>query len=139
MTPIEEITLDELKALVEKSEYTEYGLPVIEYDGCEYLIALDEEEAFTGCKEYIEGSAWAFNAGFLAQETNMPIEIFELYQEKGICDSANDMCLACIEYSCGLDAFVESAIHWDGRGHFLSCWDGKELELDCGAYAYRIN
>jgi hypothetical protein len=38
-----------------------------------------------------------------------------------------------------IDAIVEEAIDWDGRGHFLAWYDGKELDLGDGYYAYRID
>lgn len=42
------------------------------------------------------------------------------------------------------DAVAEEAIDWDGRGHYLAGYDGKEIELDDGNgyieyYAYRWN
>jgi hypothetical protein len=38
----------------------------------------------------------------------------------------------------GLEGFVEEAVSADGRGHFLSSYDGEENEQD-GFYIYRIN
>lgn len=38
-----------------------------------------------------------------------------------------------------IDAIVEECIAEDGRGHFLSTYDGEEIELNNGKYAYRIN
>ena len=35
------------------------------------------------------------------------------------------------------DEIADMAIEWDGRGHFLSQWDGDELELPNGFYAYK--
>lgn len=32
---------------------------------------------------------------------------------------------------------ADEAIEWDGRGHFLSRWDGEEIEIDDGYYAYK--
>lgn len=37
------------------------------------------------------------------------------------------------------DAVAEEAIDWDGVEHFLAFYDGKEIELDDGWYAYRTN
>lgn len=34
---------------------------------------------------------------------------------------------------------VDEAISWDGRGHFLSGYDGEEIELPNGLFAYRRN
>ena len=35
------------------------------------------------------------------------------------------------------DEIADMAIEWDGRGHFLSVWDGEEVELPNGFYAYK--
>ena len=35
------------------------------------------------------------------------------------------------------DEIADMAVEWDGRGHFLSMWDGDELELPNGFYAYK--
>lgn len=37
------------------------------------------------------------------------------------------------------DAVAEEAIDWDGVEHFLALYDGEEIELDDGWYAYRTN
>lgn len=37
------------------------------------------------------------------------------------------------------DEIADMAVEWDGRGHFLSMWDGDELELPNGFYAYKQN
>ena len=37
------------------------------------------------------------------------------------------------------DAFAQWVIDTDGRGHILSGYDGEELELEDGLYAYRTN
>lgn len=37
------------------------------------------------------------------------------------------------------DAVANEAVELDGRGHFLSGYDGEELELDDGYFAYRTN
>jgi hypothetical protein len=137
MDDITEITLEQLKELIENSTEEHYGLPVIEYDGCEYAIAIDDEEADKACYEYIEGSVWAFSPFFLEQMTDVPAEMFEAIQDK--CDSINEALQILVMRTCGMQDFVDQAISWDGRGHFLSPWDGKEIELECGTFAYRIN
>lgn len=37
------------------------------------------------------------------------------------------------------DAVAEEAIDWDGVEHFLASYDGEEIELNDGWYAYRTN
>lgn len=38
-----------------------------------------------------------------------------------------------------VDAAAEDAISTDGAGHFMSSYDGKEVELDDGTVMYRVN
>ena len=37
-----------------------------------------------------------------------------------------------------IEAITDELISWDGRGHILSFYDGKEIELDDDLYAYRL-
>jgi len=37
------------------------------------------------------------------------------------------------------DAITDEAISWDGIAHFLARYDGEEIELEDGLYAYRQN
>ena len=113
-----------------------YGLDV--FDG--YAVATDDE-ADQACKENIKDSVWAFNASFILDECGLDFsgeDSLKAMQEKS-CESANDFILSLIEKTCGLDSFVEAAISADGRGHFLSSYDGQEVELEGGFFAYRID
>lgn len=38
-----------------------------------------------------------------------------------------------------IDYIIEKAIEWDGVAHFLAYYDGDEIELPNGLYAYRLN
>jgi hypothetical protein len=114
-----------------------YGLTVIEIWRQEYAIAETEEEADEACKEYIRDSLWAFNASFLASETELPEEVFEIMSQA--CESSNEAILKIVEKTCGLDALVKAAIAADGRGNYLSSYDCEEIELNSGALLYRMN
>jgi len=104
-------------------------------------IVLTDEEADEKAAEYIKDSLWAFNAGFIIQHSKLPYEAEEMiqaYQEKE-CESANDTIEALIE---DMDTFIKDAIGADGRGHFMSSYDGQENEvkvLDTTFFIYRIN
>jgi len=105
----------------------------------DYLV-LTDEEANEKTKEYIKESLWAFNANFILSECGLDLSGTESLKEmqQKVCESANDFILSLIEKTCGLDKFVESAIMADGRGHFLSTYDGEEVEQ--GEYfIYRLN
>jgi hypothetical protein len=122
-----------------EESYGYYGLTVYSLGSKEYAIGTDEE-ADNAAREYIESSLWAFNASFILSECDLPSELedgIQAMQEKQ-CESCNDAILALVEKTCGLDSFVQSAISADGRGHFLSSYDGNEDEAG-EYYVYRIN
>ena len=103
-------------------------------DGDDYQIYTDSEadEALT---DYIGGSVWAFNSDFLSEQTGIDSEVFTLLQGK--CEDSNLAILKLIEGSCGLSDFIENAVSTDGRGSFLSSYDGEEIEFN-GWFFYRI-
>ena len=116
--------------------YEEYGLSVYSFGRQEYALGTDAE-ADSAIAEHIKDSIWAFNASFLASFTGLPEEMFSGMQDK--CEDANDAFLTCVERAKGgLDAFVAKAVGADGRGHFLSCYDGEENE-EGEFYIYRTN
>ena len=117
---------------IEQSTYSDdqYGA-----EGCEYLV-LTDEEADEAIIEYIKDSVWAFNASFLAEFTGLPMAVFEALQPQ--CENANEAILELIEYGDGIEYFAAQAVSADGRGHFLSHYDGEEAES--GEYfIYRTN
>lgn len=110
--------------------------------GNEYKV-LTDEEADAEAKEYIEDSLWAFNADFIFEhskiaaseyEYNEIIKAFRKMQET-LCESANALVKALIK---DIDDFVQAAVEADGRGHFISSWDGEEHEHE-NFYIYRTN
>ena len=108
--------------------------------GGEEYIVLTDEEADEAAEEYIKDSLWAFNASFILDCCGLPHsgeESLQSMQEKS-CEGANDFILALVEKTCGLQEFVEEAISADGRGHFLSGYDGEEVE-EGDYFIYRTN
>ena len=61
-------------------------------------------------------------------------ELVEKYGEARV----NDAILSLIESCADLETFVESAVYSDGRGHFLSHYNGGEIEVN-GFFIYRTN
>lgn len=119
-----------------KIKYTErlYSLGTREY------LVFHNDEVNDAVKEYIKGSLWSFNAQFLSSSTNLPHEVFSALAELG--EKANESIKALIEDSCGMDAFVNRAVYADGRGAFISDYDGEEHEIRIGDeyyYIYRVN
>ena len=125
------------KEEITEQKYTHYGLPIFSIGSKEYAVG-DDEQAGEALFEYIEQSVWAFRASFIASECNLPESegMIKAAQEK--CEDANDGILAMIKGTCGLKSFVDSAESADGRGHFLSPYDGEENEVD-GFYIYWLN
>ena len=127
---------------VREEKYDSYGLRVFSAYGLEYAIGSDEE-AQEACKEYIKQSLWAFNASFIIDHSKLEyssdVEKCIKEMQGKLCESANDLVKALIE---DLDEFIEDAIGADGRGSFLSPYDGNEEEINIDSkyfYAYRLN
>jgi hypothetical protein len=129
---------------VESDEISEarfdcYGLTVLEVGRESYAIG-DDSQAYQACKAHIEDSVWSFKGSFIAEACGLPYELGEVLSgyssEK--CEGANDALLALVKRTCGFDAFACAAIGEDGRGHFLASYDGDEINLGDGLFAYRI-
>ena len=109
-------------------------------DGFEYLV-LTEGEADQEVQAYIEDSLWAFNAEFILNicgldSNSNAIDSFRKMQEVS-CEGCNDFIRALVDGTCGIEEFAEQAILADGRGQFLSTYDGEEGEQD-GYYIYCV-
>lgn len=119
-----------------------YGDNRYDAEGSEYLV-LTEDEADELAAKHICESLWAFNAEFIGSHTkhgldDEQIEALKEMQGK-LCESANFIVEALIE---DLDHFIEDAIRCDGRGHFISSYDGEEHEVGEKAvefYIYQTN
>ena len=131
-------------------EPSRWGTNRFEYGLEEYLVLLDDE-ADENVREYIEQSVWAFNPSFIIDHSKLPydaIDMIKSFQEQH-CEGANETIMALIE---DFDEFVSDAISADGRGHFLSHYDGEEQEesimreeedgitlTEITYYIYRVN
>ena len=143
---------EQIKALAEFLEVSEdeiteseYGdESTFSYDGAEYLV-LDEEGADAKAREEIERSLWAFNADFIIQhcknydsmnnwEYQSAVESLRRAQESE-CENLNGLVVALVD---DMEEFEEDAIMADGRGHFISRYDGEEYEMN-GFYIYRVD
>ena len=114
-----------------------YDDSLFEAPGGEEYLVLTDDEADQRVTEYITESVWAFNASFLSEFTELPEEVFIALSDK--CEDANDAILAIIE-RCkgGIETFSSMAVSADGRGHFMSSYDGEENESG-DFYIYRTN
>ena len=109
----------------------------------DYLVCTDKEadEAVT---EYIKKRLRAFNAAFILNVCGLDgsgTSFLKSIQEK-LCENANDFLLSLVKGTCSLEHFIECAVNADGRGHFLSSYDGIENEIELDGedyYIYRIS
>lgn len=115
------------------------GDDVYDADGGEYRV-LTDGEADEATVEDIRDSLWAFNASFLVDylPDGVGEEIIEALRPQ--CEGANEAILSMVGNR--FNDLVKGAIAADGRGHFLSGYDGEEREAKIGDeyyYIYRIN
>ena len=133
----------ELEGLTAENTYNEH-YNTFEIIGNEYKV-LTDEEADEAAKDEILNSLWAFNADFILRHTEFyntscdreDKEFIKSLQDlqSRLCEGANAIVKALIV---DIDIFVEDAIDADGRGHFISYYDGYENEQN-GFYIYRTN
>lgn len=129
---------------ITEEPYDHYGLEVYSY-GREEVAVGNDEEATAATTEEIKNSLWAFNVNFIESHMRSTYPLGEraskaLERMLGeLCEDANEIIESLIE---NLDEFIEDAISADGRGHFLSHYDGEENEIKIENetyYVYRIN
>ncbi len=109
-------------------------------DDGDYLV-LTDDEADKIAKNYIKETVWAFNKSFLNCHSEAISEIDDKYFAKlqEGCESVNKAIWAMIDDK---EHFIKDAILADGRGHFLSTYDGEENETKVDGewfYIYRTN
>lgn len=93
----------------------------------EYRVMTDEE-ATQAARADILDSVWAFNPDFLARFTPEGVDedAIKAIQANGRCESNNPTLRRLLMDE---DRFTAEAISEDGRGHFLSGYDGEEHEV----------
>lgn len=130
---MEDLKIKELAELLEITE--EEAKQKIEDE--DYLI-LTDEEANEKAREYILDSLWAFNADFIIEHCKKLDFVYSKDLQKiqaEQCENCNRLIEALID---DIDEFVEDAIDTDGRGHFISWYDGEEQETE-HFFVYRMN
>lgn len=126
-----------LEVEVSEIEILPYDENAFQHGNAEYLV-LDDNEADERAKGYIADSVWAFNANFIIKHSS--ILDFDDASEKIVhtiaeqCEYGNDAMKKLID---DFDVFVEDAVSADGRGHFISSYDGAEHEQD-GYFIYKV-
>ena len=89
----------------------------------------------SSCFAWLKAIVWAFNPSFLASHAKDGVEedVFKSLSE--LCESSNDAVLSLID---DFDDFVGDAISSDGRGHFISQYDGEESIEEINGTEYFI-
>ena len=98
---------------------------------------LTDDEADKAVKGYIEESVCFFNTSFIASHSDVDEEVIKKLQE--LYEDSNTAIRSLIK---DFNHFVDDAICADGRGHFLSSYDGEENEVKINGndyYIYRTN
>ena len=103
-----QIDIDEAQSLIDDDDY----------------VVLTDEQADKEVRDYIKESVWAFEPSFLSAHTGIDEEIFTNLADR--CESNNESYLRMIK---DLDGFIADAVSQDGRGHFMSTYDGNEYEV----------
>ena len=133
--------LEALKKFLQKQDEEFQNLTQIDDNlfehGRESYLVLTDKEADQKVREYIEENIWSFNMSFLMDYVGDPfkflsgkelIEVMNGLQscQERLCESFNPVARALVGNN--FDSLVEDAISSDGRGHFLSPYDGVEYE-----------
>lgn len=113
---------------VEPQDWTHAGLPVVKVDGSDYAVAEDDDAANLAAVDSVRDSFWAFRSEFIGSFlgiSDAAIKAIAEMQGK-LCEESQEI----IELLIGDRhyEFIEKAIATDGRGHFLSPYDGEEQD-----------
>ena len=127
---------------------TQWDENEVEIYGQDYLV-LTDAEADARAREDVERDLWAFQPGFILSHCSTYDRMSNWEYDKAkealekiqgyFAESINELIRAMIE---DVDEFVEDAICEDGRGHFISHYDGRENEEEVKGvtyYIYRMN
>jgi len=132
----DEFSKEELRDLVYQEDREEFEI------AGQFYIVLTDEAANEQVWDYIRGSLWAFNPGFLScyMPDGVNEKVIAILQQE--CEGCNDALLGIVDAEGRFDDLANDAIASDGRGHFLSSYDGYEYteEIDGERfYIYRTN
>ena len=133
---IEQMKIDvlasELNISTDMIKQSDYDQALFETaEGEEYLI-LTQEEKNQRLRDTIKNDLWAFNANFILDFSDIPLDdailtAIKEMQEK-LCESCQPIMYRLIDGDNRLDEFVEDAVDASGAGNFLNRYDGEEIE-----------
>ena len=112
------------------------------YGGSREILVCSDHSANVKAKAYIRDSLWAFRSSFILDQSRVKsspevVQALEKVQTE-LCESANEFVFALLK---SFRNFCQKAVEADGRGHFLSCYDGEEHSIKVGntTYFYYFN
>ena len=100
--------------------------------GQEFQVYFDHETAINEIIDsntsdlYVLGS---FNAGFIADNTNLNYELVRACQESEAYEAVGKAIIDTMEHE-ELFSFFEEAVNADGYGHYLGSYDGDYIEVN---------
>lgn len=132
-----------LKCEIDDISETRHCGNTFDAESGEYIV-LTDDEADERAKECIKDTLWAFNAEFIVSHAKAGLNNDSFIKslrtmQDDQCESCNEVIEALIE---DMDHFINDAISADGRGHFMSSYDGEENESTINGetfYIYRTN
>ena len=115
-----------------KTDYMECDKSGMVTCGAKEYFVLTDDEADKMADERVRDSLWAFNAEFVAEcagiSNERTIKAIRKMQEE-LCEDANEIVGKLVG---NVAAFSRKAIMADGRGHFISSYDGNEQSVKIG-------
>lgn len=126
---------------ISEETYDYYGLSVYSHGSQEYAVGT-EEEAQEAVEQNIKDSLCYFNSQWIVDhiDTELPVKAIAAIQAEDT--DGNETLFELISKLGDWSYFVKDSILADGRGHFLSSYDGEENEIffeNTWFYIYRIN
>lgn len=119
-----------LDSACELDDVTDHDDGHLEIGGVEYFV-LTDERADELAKDLARGSIWAFNVNFLSSYVpalrNKRAATAWEKAVRDLCEDAGPLVEALLGDR--LDEALEDAVGQDGRGHFISGYDGHENEI----------
>jgi len=132
------MTNEKIKALAEllnidENEVSEDGELYKTKDHSVYFV-LTEEEANEQMSVTVKESLWTFYPEFLSQTTGERLSVVKAYCD--LDEDGNSYIEEVINKTIGMENFVNKVVKVDGRGHYLSPYNGEENEMN-GFFIYQ--
>lgn len=132
--PFDEVTSFDIRraiAFADNDYTTDTKLPIIRIDGTSYVVIESDEVARATAKIFAEESLQYTSLDFMAEQCNLPVELFEALSNSSVKESTlADIYRTLIERETTMDDFLEEMIDCDGEEHFLEHVYGEVQYID---------